>query len=74
MIILEEKTFDDGHGTKYICCELMYDSESYLTMYSKTLTEIKVYFAEPGFKNWRVTNESNAVEKKISKLLKEKFS
>jgi len=73
MIITEVKEYKD-HRTHYICCEVIYDSEMYLVMYSDNSKKIDVEFADSGYKNWRKCNRSNAIEKKISKLIKEKYS
>jgi hypothetical protein len=74
MIITEKKQYKDDTLTM-ICCEVIYDSEMYLVMYNenKISDTTTVHFADSGFTNWRDCNENDAIEKKISKLLKEKF-
>jgi len=73
MIITEKKEYKD-ETAHLVCCEVIYDSEMYLIMYSKTQKSASVEFATPGHTDWRPMDKKNAVEKKISKLIKEKYS
>ena len=73
MIITEKKQYKDK-SCHLICCEVIYDADAYLVMYAKNLKSTTVEFATPGYQNWRPMDKTNAVEKKISKLIKEKYS
>jgi hypothetical protein len=74
MIITEKKRYKDDTLTM-ICCEVIYDNETYFVMYNENkVSDITtIHFANSDFKNWRNSNENNAIEKKISKSIKEKF-
>jgi hypothetical protein len=73
MIITEKKEYKD-HTLHFVCCEVIYDAEAYLIMYTKTAKKTNVEFATPGHLDWRAMDKTNAIEKKISKLIKEKYS